>query len=225
MAAAVATAMALPGRLGSGSAMHRVLTAPASSLQRIIHVNVTPAGRKAAANERSQHVALGGRSSALAGRAVQPLGSRVTGITRQRNGKSSRAAAVPTRKPAPAPSRPSAPVPAPAPSAPVTQPVATAPAVSEPSRELAASPPAPAPATPTATATAKSQRRDGQSAAVAPPADDNAGEGEPATQPGADGSGCGGDHGDSGRNNGDRGSGRDNDRRGGHDGEGRGHDD
>jgi hypothetical protein len=218
MAIAVATAMSLPGWFAPGAEPHRGLTAPPSSTQRVIHVDVGATGRREAGKPVPGRLTPVGRRSALAGRVVplhpSPHGSRPIPRVSVSSPPAS-ARTRPPRKP-----RPSAPGPAPTP-APVSTPAppsapgdAGPPPTSVPTRELASAAPQPAAAPPPAPAentSAKAQRREGQS--VQPDTSD----------PGS--SGCGGGHGSSRGDHDDDGQGQNDDgnRRSGNNG-GRGRD-
>ncbi len=171
MAIAVATAMSLPGWFAPGAEPHRGLTAPPSSTQRVIHVDVGATGRTEAGEPVPGRLTPVGRRSALAGRVValhpSPHGSRPVPRVSVSSPPAS-ARTRPPRKP-----RPPAPGPAPTP-APVSTPApqsgsgdAAPPPTSVPTRELASSASQPAaappPAAPAENTSAKAQRREGQS--------------------------------------------------------------
>ncbi len=215
MVAAVAGAMALPGRLG-GSAVHRALTAPASSLQRVIHVEAELPGR----TPRAAEMPRPGSSARPAALASRRLRHEEVVTSRQRSALITRHIPAPAPKPKPTPGRPSptpgpstpapAPAPTPTPAAPAPpKPVVTAPAtgVTEPPRVLASTTPPPAPTAPPTSP---------QKPPPLPPTDDGAG--KPSTP-----SGCGDNRG--GRDGRDSGRGRSDDGgRGGDQGGNRGND-
>jgi hypothetical protein len=166
MAAAVATAMALPGWFGTSPEVHRVLTAPASSSKRVIHVDVRVTNPRRGEKAQGSRLGLGARSSSLASNvALRQTGSFAGTAARRQDLSAGHATRTrPPHKPRPVP--PTAPTPAPAPTPTAAPPPAPAPVVaapatqSEPTRELASAAPAPTPA-PSDTPSPKAQRRDG----------------------------------------------------------------